>query len=396
MTGLYRWPEYDAHELHRARSERVQEVMRERRVDALLLVGPDHIRYAADFRAHLTNESEWFAALVGSEGDAELFLPYIDETIASPFPSLPWVTRVHPVASWSAATANPATWVRAVAGALAARSGAGALRVGVDGVDQTLLAGLRDALPGVGFVPVATELHRVRREKHPIELVLLDAVSRVNAGAMEAALGAARVGGTDHDVLAAAMAYQQAAGVEFVTHSVCNLRNGSGDWFAAGRRFSEGDPFFFDIGCYGAGGYASDAGRTGFVGQPREEHLSAYEHLLAAHRIAQDLAVPGARASTLLAACNEYLAAQGLGRTPYAIGHGVGLRICELPTLFSPGLMDEDVTLIEGEVIALEPETTVVVDGVETVLKIEDNFVVEAHGLRQLTIPPGPAEFVDG
>ncbi|UOR01294.1 Xaa-Pro peptidase family protein [Leucobacter allii] len=394
MTALYRWPEYDASELHRARSARVQQAMDDRRVDALLLVGPDHIRYATDFRAHLTNESEWFAALVRRDGDAELFLPYIDETIASPYPELPWVTRVHPVASWSAATANPLTWVRAVAAALAGLGSAP--RIGIDGVDQVLLSGLREALPAAEFVAVATDLHRIRREKHPIELVLLEAASRVNAGAMEAALGAARVGGTDHEVLAAAMAYQQAAGVEFVTHSVCNLRNGSGDWFAAGRCFAEGDPFFFDIGCYGVGGYASDAGRTGFVGEPRDAHREAYGHLLEAHRIAQSLAVPGAKASTLLAACNDYLAAQGLGRTPYAIGHGVGLRICELPTLFSPGLMDEDVALVEGEVIALEPETTVVVDGVETVLKIEDNFVVEAGGLRRLTIAPDPSEFVGG
>lgn len=394
MNMLYRWPEYDAAALHRARFARVQQTLTDRQLDALLLVGPDHIRYATDFRAHLTNESEWFAALVRRDGDAELFLPYIDETIAAPYPELPWITRVHAVASWSAATANPHTWVRVVAAALAGLGGSA--RIGIDGVDQTLLAGLREAHPGLEFVSVTTELHRIRREKLPTEVLLLDAVSRVNAGAMEAALGAARIGGTDHEVLAAAMAYQQAAGVEFVTHSVCNLRNGSGDWFAAGRRFSEGDPFFFDIGCYGPGGYASDAGRTGFVGEPREEHLAAYEHLRTAHQIAQDLAVPGAKASTLLAACNEYLEAQGLGRTPYAIGHGVGLRICELPTLFSPGLMDEDVTLIEGEVIALEPETTVVVDGVETVLKIEDNFVVEAHGLRQLTVVPDASEFVQG
>ncbi|WP_449283367.1 M24 family metallopeptidase [Leucobacter sp.] len=394
MTGLYRWPEYDAVELHRARFERVSEAMREHRVDALLLVGPDHIRYATDFRAHLTNESEWFTALVRGNGEAELFLPYIDESLVAPDPSSPWITRVHPVASWSAATANPRTWARQVADALRRPIGAGTMRIGIDGVDQTLLVGLGDALPGVEFVPMATALHRIRREKHPTEVLLLEAVSRVNAGAMEAALAAARVGGTDHDVLAAAMAFQQGAGVEFVTHSVCNLRNGSGDWFAAGRRFAEGDPFFFDIGCYGPGGYASDAGRTGFVGEPRAEHRAAYEHLLEAHRIVQSLAVPGARASTLLAACNDYLGAHGLGRTPYAIGHGVGLRICELPTLFSAGLMDEDVTLVEGEVIALEPETTVVVDGVATVLKVEDNFVVEANGLRQLTVVPGPEEFV--
>lgn len=56
--------------------------------------------------------------------------------------------------------------------------------------------------------------------------------------------------------------------------------------------------------------------------------------------------------------------------------------------------MDDDATLVEGEVIALEPETTGVVDGIETVLKIEDDFVVEATGIRQITFVPSEAEFV--
>lgn len=392
MTNhMYRWPEYDAVELHRARFERVSAMMSDEGLDGLLLTGPDHIRYATDFRAHLTNESEWFAVSVDRNGAAEVFLPYIDEVITDPYAPQPWITRAHPVPSWAAASANPLTWVRIVAQVL---SRSGHRIIGVDGIDPGLLLGLQDALPGVEFRPVATVLHRLRRAKHPIEVRLLEASSRVNAGAMEAALAAAHVGGTDHDVLAAAMAFQQSAGVEFVTHSVCNLRNGSGDWFAAGRRFREGDPFFFDIGCYGVGGYASDAARTGFLGEPRPEIRTAYEHLIHAYQHVQSLAKPGVRASVLLAELNNYLQGQGLRGTPYAIGHGVGLRICELPTLFTPGLMDDDVTLTEGEVIALEPEVTVTVDGVETVLKIEDNFVVEASGLRRLTEAPDALEFI--
>lgn len=48
--------------------------------------------------------------------------------------------------------------------------------------------------------------------------------------------------------------------------------------------------------------------------------------------------------------------------------------------------MDEDAVLLEGEVIALEPETTVIVDDREVVLKIEDNFIVTSAGLEKMTI----------
>jgi Xaa-Pro aminopeptidase len=52
--------------------------------------------------------------------------------------------------------------------------------------------------------------------------------------------------------------------------------------------------------------------------------------------------------------------------------------------------MDDDDVLEPGMCIALEPETSVEVAGKLVVVKIEDNFVVEEHGLRALTTPfPG-------
>jgi Xaa-Pro aminopeptidase len=39
-------------------------------------------------------------------------------------------------------------------------------------------------------------------------------------------------------------------------------------------------------------------------------------------------------------------------------------------------------------VISLEPETGVEVDGRLTILKVEDNYVVEEGGLRRLTDAP--------
>ena len=47
--------------------------------------------------------------------------------------------------------------------------------------------------------------------------------------------------------------------------------------------------------------------------------------------------------------------------------------------------MARDDLLEEGMVISLEPETGVEVDGRQAILKVEDNYVVEAGGLRRLT-----------
>jgi len=184
----------------------------------------------------------------------------------------------------------------------------------------------------------------------------------------------------------------QRAGVEIISHGLCNHRRGSGTWFAEGTVLREGDPFFFDVGCYGKGGYASDIARTGFVGEPHKAVQAAYSVLLEAYQVGQDVARPGVKASVVHDTVNRFLEARGYPRTPYSMGHGVGLRLCELPTIHRADRMSRDQTLIEGSVISLEPETGVEVDGEFMLLKIEDNFVVEVDGLRMISKPTTSGE----
>ena len=74
----------------------------------------------------------------------------------------------------------------------------------------------------------------------------------------------------------------------------------------------------------------------------------------------------------------------GLPETDYAMGHGIGLRLTEPPAISRSGDV-EDQRLEEGMVICIEPSTWVEVDGVPVSLKEEDQYVVEANGLRPLT-----------
>jgi Xaa-Pro aminopeptidase len=392
---MFAWPEVDRAALRAHRHGRVRGLMDERGLDQLLLTGPDQIRYATDYRAQIISEAyDWFAVVVDAAGEADVFGPSVGETVLAPLPDeLPHVRAEHPLPSWSPAIGHPEFWVRSVAGELSRR---GARRVGYEGLDPFLLDGLRAALPQVAFEGIGLDLFLLRQVKHPIEVELIEAAARVNAGAMQAALDVAAVGMTDHDLLATANAFAQSAGAEFLSHAVCNLRKGSGDWFAHGARIKPGDAFFFDIGCYGRGGYASDAARTGFVGEPPAAVARAYEVLLEAYDAVVAAARPGVRASELVATVNGHLRGHGLGETPYAIGHGVGLRGCELPTLHRPELVDRDPALVEGMTIALEPETSVEVDGRVIVIKVEDNFVVEANGLRRLTEPVALEQVVRG
>jgi len=360
--------------------------MRSRGLDHLLLTGFDTIRYALDARFQIISEGfDWFVALVDGSGEGEVFVPWVDEDVAGPDPDAPAVRATHPLPSWAPAVAQVEYWTSAVAAAL---SRLRARRVGFDLIDATLLAGLRVEFPEVEFVGVARDLYDVRAIKLPTEIALLEAAALVNCAAADAAIDGARPGMTDYDVLALAMASLQAAGVEYLTHSLCNVRRGSGTWFAAGQTLREGDAFFFDIGCYGRGGYASDIARVGFVGEPPAIVSSTYARLLDALHVGEEAARPGVRVADVHAAINDYLRRQGLPITPYGTGHGIGLRACEPPTIHRRDRTSRDEVLLEGMTIALEPETQVEIDGATVLLKVEDNYAVEADGLRRLTTAP--------
>jgi Xaa-Pro aminopeptidase len=379
------WPNIDARELALARRERVWNLMAASGVDHLLLTGFDSIRYVLDARVQLISEGfDWFAAVVGVTRDAELFVPWIDE----PSPSVgddDFVSVTHPLPSWAPASAQIEYWSQAIAASIARRN---AKVVGFDACDAVLLEALRKRLPGTEFVSLARELYGARAVKVPAEVALLEAASTVNCQAADAAIAGARDGMTDFDVLAIAMSHLQSAGVEYLTHSLCNVRRPSGSWHAVGETLKEGDAFFFDIGCYGQGGYASDIARVGFIGEPHPAVQRTYLQLLDAQSVGEELAKPGVPANEVHDGVNAYLHRQGLATTPYGIGHGIGLRACEPPTICRQDRTSTEEILEEGMTIAIEPETRVMVDGRDVLLKIEDNYVVTRDGLRRLTTPP--------
>jgi Xaa-Pro aminopeptidase len=357
--------------------------MRALGVDHLLLTGFDSIRYVTDYRTQIIAEAfDWFAAVADVDGQSEILVPWVDETTPHPEPDLPGVSAIHPLPSWTPALPHSEYWVRLITSILRRR---GARRVGIEMVWSELVDGLRQEAPDIEFVPGTRALHDARTVKHPDEITLITAACHANSRAADAALMSPKEGWLDHDVLAIAMSTLQASGVEFLSHSLCNVRRGSGTWFSVGNELSEGDAYFFDIGCYGLGGYASDMARTGFVGEPPYPVRTAYRAVVEALRVGESVARPGARSSEVHEAVNAYLRDHGLPVTPYSMGHGVGLRACELPTIHRADRMARDQVLEEGMVISLEPETSVQVYGRTVLVKVEDNYLVEASGLRRLT-----------
>ena len=382
---MYPYPQIDWDALRKFRGDKVKDLMVEDDLDALLLTGHDNIRYATDFGVFMICESfDWFAAIVTREGEAYLFIPYVDQAVPDPIPNYPWIREYIPTPSWVSSITQEEIWVKMLAGKLEQlRAG----KVGLDTMSFQLYEGLKGALPETRFSNLFMPLALARQVKHPEEIKLIRASAEIASLGGSAGLKAMQEGAIDFEVLSAIDGAMRAMGAEFITHNLCikGESQQTAGWFPRGSRLWAGAAMAFDWGCYVKGGYGSDMCRTGFVGTPSQEVQKAYRVLMEAHRTTEAAAKPGVKASLLDKTANDYLRKSGYPTVPYSLGHGVGLRACELPIIYRPEMMASDAVLEEGMVICLEPETSVESKGETVVVKVEDMYQVTKTGLERLT-----------
>lgn len=375
-------------DLTEQRLRRVLDLAQRYGLDHLILGTADNIRYATDYRSLIIHETgDHMLCLLDGSGDSQVFGPHVREMEETPDPRLPRVRSVRPVAGW---TPLQAAIPEAVAVLGAELRQDGARSVGYDFIHPLLLAGMESQHPEVSFRCVSEELFELRREKLPDEVALMERAAAANLDALETAFKAAQPGMTDREVLAVALSAQQKGDAELITHFTCNVQSGY-DWFAGNRRLTAGEPIFLDQVFYGQGGYASDLTRTAFVGEPASPVLSAYRRLVEVNYAVCEAVRPGVTGWQLDELLGQLLNKAGLEPSPYGLGHGIGLRVMEPPTLFEHA---RTWSLRVGDVIALEPETAVEHSGQRFALKVEDCYLVEESGLRPLTAPAGHDPFV--
>lgn len=133
--------------------------------------------------------------------------------------------------------------------------------------------------------------------------------------------------------------------------------------------------------------YCSDMTRTIFFGKPADKQKNIYETVLKAQQKAVEFITSAikigkaTKASEVDKVVREYIVSKGYSTIPHSLGHGIGLEVHESPHL-SPKSKD---TLKMGMVFSIEPG--IYIPGFGGV-RIEDLFVLEKNGLRQLTNSP--------
>ena len=150
---------------------------------------------------------------------------------------------------------------------------------------------------------------------------------------------------------------------------------------ATDRRLQQGDLVVVDIGGV-VDGYASDMTRVVAVGEPGEEVRVVHAVVRRAQEAAIEAARPGMESQALDAVARDVIEAAGYGEEfPHGLGHGLGLRTHEWPSVS----YRRDYTLPEGAALTIEPG--VYLPG-RFGVRIEDTVVLREDGAENLTQAP--------
>ncbi|MDI9239110.1 Xaa-Pro peptidase family protein [Lysobacter sp. LF1] len=337
-----------------ARIAKLQRLMVDRKIDALILESGSSLDYFTGIQWHRSERTT--AAVIPARGDVVVVTPAFEEpsvreTLAvsgdvrpwneheSPFERLVGVLRDRGVSSGAIAF-EPTTRVFIVDGVREA--GAGGYRV-VSG----------DAL-----------VKAVRLIKSPAELALMQAANNVTLAALRHVHGNVRQGMRPDEIAAMTNAATVALGGEpgfalVLLNEASAYPHGS----KQPQIVREGSVILMDVGCT-VHGYQSDISRTWVMGQPTAKQRKVWETVKRGQELALATAKPGTPVGAIDDAVRAYYEKEGWGpgyRLPglsHRTGHGIGLDGHEPPYLvhgdttpLAPGMCfsDEPGLYIPGE-----------------------------------------------
>ncbi|HKF51828.1 MAG TPA: Xaa-Pro peptidase family protein [Candidatus Acidoferrales bacterium] len=327
-------------EERKERLERARRLMRERRIDAILLIGGTSMKYFANIDWWLSERT--FALIIPAKGEPFFVCPGFEEDRAreqinrGPFAGNPDL-RI-----WQE---NESPYER-VAQGLKDRGIANG-RIGIEETVWFVYSdGVAHAAPGVTLTSATPVTAGCRMHKTQHEIELLQLANMVTIKAYEAAWRSLRAGMTQQDfarMVADAhtqLGFTGDAGVQVGQYSA--LPHGS----IEPQRVEEGTILLIDGGC-AAEGYHSDISRTFVLGKPTDKMKRVFDIVHRAQAAALAQARPGVEAQSVDAAARKVIEDAGYGPGYKYFGHRLGHGI---------GMDDHEwAYLVGGDTLKLEP-----------------------------------------
>lgn len=357
----------------RGRQRRLLDIMQAEGLDAIVLSDSRHAYY---FSGHWPFWQHFAALVVFSDGRSLLVCGRPPES------ALAADTIVTYEPAWMSTNRQEQPMVVADKVAEALRSGK-AKKVGID---ASLVSSQLALMLSSGLMPIDATLFQLRRQKDPDELKIMRLAIDCSRAMYEQAREIIEPGIPEVRVYAElhAAAVKVAGGplsAYLGNDFACGVPGGPARKDRVAR---PGELYILDLGP-AVGGYFSDNCRVFAVDRKlTDAQHKAWEMIMGAFPVVENLARPGVRCRDIFSAVNEYYRAQTGREFPHHLGHGVGLQPHEFPHL-NPRWDD---TLQEGEIFTCEPGIyrTELAGGI----RIENQYLVTAEGIENLT--PFPME----
>lgn len=368
-----------------ARVAKAQSLMWANGIDALLLTTEQNLRY---FTGYLTRFWEspsrpWFL-IVPQSGDPVAVIPSIGAALMAKT----WIADIR---TWSAPDLVD-DGVSLLAQTLSEVLGQGA-RIGVPSGHETHLrmpltdyARLQGLLPQMTFGPDANIVHQLRLVKSAAEVAKIETACAIAGRAFQRVPEIAAAGVPLERVFRDFQRLCLEEGADWVPY----LAGGTGPLGyddvispATDAPLQSGAVLMLDTGLVWDG-YFCDYDRNYAIGAPSAGLKSNWSRLLDATEAGKEAAKVGNTARDVFRAMDAICTGGQGGGDAGRLGHGLGMNLTEWPSFIN----GDETELVDGMVITLEPGITMP-DG--SVLVHEDDFVITAHGPRQLS-PAAPRE----
>ena len=256
----------------------------------------------------------------------------------------------------------------------------GARFVGYEGLPSSTVRALKKTGKR-NCVELSKWVQELRAIKDPSEIKLLRKSAQIASRGMRAALETLRPGIREIDVAAQAeyeMRKRGSTGTPFPTIVASGKNSALPHASATEKKIRRGELVVIDLGATYRG-YASDCTRTWGVGLSKKR-LRLVEIVKRAQKSAVARLRDGMMVKEICAAANQVLNRAGLLRDSlHGLGHGVGIEIHELPSLY-PGSKE---VLKSGMVLTVEPGVYCRNIGGA---RWEDMFLIKKNDAEQLTM----------
>ena len=247
---------------------------------------------------------------------------------------------------------------------------------------------IEEAAPQVELTAVDNELASLRMVKDASELAALTRAAELTDACFIHLLGWMAPGRREVEITWEVERFLREAGAEglsFPTIALVGPRAALPHGEPGEARVTAGQAVLVDMGAR-VDGYRADMTRTVFVGSPDDEARRLYQVVHDAQDAAARSVRPGVAGTAVHAVALDVLAAAGVEPFGHGLGHGIGLEVHEPPSLSErdyPG--QNGVNLDIGMTFTIEPG---IYRPGQIGIRIEDDFVLTADGVRSLTHSP--------